>query len=179
MEHISNLIPAVLENSVQVQPETKQPKTSDENSFEVAVLDKRISERPEEDLRQALRYAMMKVGLRSVNFPEGAEKMLLIAHIKLNYGNHTPAEIRLAFDMALGAKLGLSSDEIKCYESFSCLYFSTIMNAYRVWAAQVDRQKEKEVKPVEVTPTQDELDQIEKEYQEFLQTPLAKRLGKV
>jgi len=178
MEHISNILPVVVGKKELQQHETKQPKTSEEQSFEIAILDNRISELPEENLRQALRYAMMKVGIRSANFPEGAEKMLLIAHIQQNYSNHTPAEIRLAFDMALGAKLGLSTDEIKCYESFSCLYFSTIMNAYRAWATQVNVQKEKEKTPEPKVYTQEEIDQIEKEYQEFLKTPLAKKLGK-
>jgi len=80
--------------------------------------------------------------------------------------------------MALSAKLGLDIGDVKCYESFSCAYFSTIMNAYRTWAAQVERQKEKEVVPEPKVYTQEEIDQIEKEYQEFLKTPLAKKLGK-
>ena len=121
---------------------------------------------------------MVKVGLRGDNFPTGPEKSLLLAHIYENYGNHTPEEIRLAFDMALSAKLGLDIQDVKCYESFSCLYFSTIMNAYRVWASQVDRQKEQEKEPEPRIYTEEEKEQIEKEYQEFLQTPLAKKLGK-
>lgn len=121
---------------------------------------------------------MVKVGLRAANFPEGAEKALLLAHIQQNYGNHTPEEIRLAFDLALSAKLGLDTGDVKCYESFSCAYFSVIMNAYRVWSAQVDRQKEKETPPEPKVYTQDEIDQIDREYQEFLNTPLARKLGK-
>ena len=116
---------------------------------------------------------MVKVGLRGSNFPDGAEKDLLLAHVNLNYGNHTPEEIRLAFDLALSAKLGLDISDVKCYESFSCLYFSTIMNAYRAWAAQVDRQK-----PEPRIYTEEEKEQIEREYQEFLKTPLAKKLNK-
>lgn len=120
---------------------------------------------------------MVKVGLRGTNFPTGAEKTLLLNHILNNYGNHTPEEIRLAFDMALSAKLGLDVSDIKCYESFSCLYFSTIMNAYRTWATQVDRQKEKETPPPEKIYTQEEIDQIEKEYQEFIESPLGKKMN--
>lgn len=137
-----------------------------------------ISKISEALVREALRYAMVKVGLRGQNFPQGAEKILLLNHVIGNYGNHTADEIRLAFDMALSAKLGLDIQDVKCYENFSCAYFSTIMNAYRVWAAQVDRQKEKEVKPEEKVYTEEEKQQIEKEYQDFLKTPLAKKLGK-
>ena len=121
---------------------------------------------------------MVKVGLRGSNFPDGAEKALLLAHVNLNYGNHTPEEIRLAFDLALSAKLGLDIADVKCYESFSCLYFSTIMNAYRIWSSQVDRQKEQEKEPEPRIYTEEEKDEIEKEYNEFLKTPIAKKLGK-
>ena len=116
----------------------------------------------------------MKVGLRGKNFPEGVEKSLLLTHIWKEYGNHTPDEIRLAFDMAVAGRLNLPPDEIKCYENFSCLYFSTIMNAFRVWANQVYEQYKKPVLEIENKP---DLEQIEKEYQEFLQTDLGKQLN--
>jgi len=161
-----------------VPHESKPPATFEEKSFELCRQSLPISKQPEESLREALRYCMVKVGLRGSNFPNGAEKTLLLAHIYQNYGNHTPEEIRLAFDLALSAKLGLDISDVKCYESFSCLYFSTIMNAYRVWASQVDRQKEKEAVPALKIYTEEEKEQIEKEYQEFLKTPLAKELGK-
>lgn len=122
---------------------------------------------------------MVKIGLRGDNFPTGPEKVLLLNHIYQNYGNHTPEEIRLAFDLALSAKLGLDTSDVKCYENFSCAYFSNIMNAYRAWASQVDRQKEKEAKPAEIQKTAEEIEQIEKEYQEFLKTDLGKKYAAI
>lgn len=165
-------------NSELLPQESKQLKSSDEKNFEIARMSLEVTKLPEEALREVLRYCMVKVGLRATNFPEGAEKTLLLNHIYNNYGNHTPEEIRLAFDLALSAKLGLDTSDIKCYESFSCLYFSTIINAYRIWAAQVHWQKEGEKEPEPKVYTQEEIDQIEKEYQAFLKTPLAKKLGK-
>src|SRR5580765_7410197 len=151
----------VIQKSLELQQqEIKQPKTGDELGFLAARNGLPISKVSEALVREALRYCMFKVGLRSSNFPEGAEKILLLNHIIGHYGNHTADEIRLAFDMALSAKLGLDISDVKCYENFSCAYFSTIMNAYRAWAAQVDRQKEKEVKPEEKKYTQEEIDQI-------------------
>lgn len=92
-------------------------------------------------IKEALRYVMVKVGLRSANWPQDEEKALLIAHIQTEYGNHTVAEIRLAFDMAIAGKLELLYGEsVNCYENFSCLYFSSILNAYRRWAAQTHMQ---------------------------------------
>jgi hypothetical protein len=115
-----------------VQPELKRPETSDEGLFLVARKSQPISKLSDTALREALRYCMVKVGLRGANFPDGAEKALLLAHITQNYGNHSPDEIRLAFDLALASKLGLDTGDIKCYESFSCAYFSTIMKVLQV-----------------------------------------------
>ena len=43
--------------------------------------------------------------------------------------------------MAIDGKLELLEGEsVTCYENFSCLYFSSIMNAYRRWAADVYKQ---------------------------------------
>jgi hypothetical protein len=89
---------------------------------------------PANDLLGALQYAMAKVGLRASNLPNKEETALLLSHIIREYGGHTGAEIRLAFDLALAGKLELR--EVSCFENFSCLYFSTIMNAYRLWAKE-------------------------------------------
>ena len=158
-----------------LQPsEIKPSATYEEQKFAVALQDKKVKDLPEIKLREALRYCIAKVGLRADNFPEGVEKSLLLDHIFTLYGNHTPAEIRLAFDMAIAGKLDLKPDEVKCYENFSCAYFSTIMNAYRSWAHQVWEQEQKAKKPPEIEDKPD-LEQIEKEYQEFLKTPLAQK----
>lgn len=117
-----------------------------------------------EEIKQVLRYAMIKVGLRAQNFPTDEEKEILIAHVVQNFGYHTTEEVKLAFDMAISGKLEL--DEVKCYENFSCLYLSQIMVGYRVWAtqtnAQIKREDEShraliEGKPIELT----EIDYLE------------------
>lgn len=156
------------------QQELKPPEIFEEKQFAAAIGGKRIKDIPEIHLREAIRYCMLKVGLRGANFPEGAEKALLLNHIYENYGNHTPEEIRLAFDLALQAKLNLDTNDVKTFENFSCAYFSTIMNAYRVWAAQVYEQKQREQKTLLIEDKPD-LEQIEREYQEFLKTDLAKK----
>lgn len=103
-----------------------------------AVLqDERIAKcSSDEPLRQALRYAMIIVGLRADNFPQEEEKRVLLQFIAQNYGGHTPSEIKLAFDMAVTGKLNLDKKEVICYENFSVLYFSQVMNAYREWSRQ-------------------------------------------
>ena len=65
--------------------------------------------------------------------PQSVEIGVLIEHIIQNYGNHSAAEIKLAFDMAIAGKLDCDPN---CFENFSCLYFSNIMNAYRIFAKE-------------------------------------------
>lgn len=126
------------------QIEWKQPVSGEEGSF-IKALDKRpINKSTIEELKQVLRLVMVKVGLRANNFPTDGEKEVLLEHIITNYGNHTPEEVKLAFDMAIAGKLELEDKEVTCYENFSCLYFSKILNAYRRWATQTHQQLKKD-----------------------------------
>lgn len=93
----------------------------------------RIRQVSEESLKGVLRYVMILVGLRAQNYPGDIEKQILLNFIAENYGGHTPAEIKLAFEMAITKKLDV---EVNCYENFSVAYFVSIMEAYRVWARE-------------------------------------------
>jgi len=121
-------------NSELQQPVSKLPVTGDDSRFAEALKEPKIIHGTKESLNEALRLVMVKVGLRAGNWPDDMETAILINHICTNYGNHTASEIRLAFDMAMAGKLNLDAKEVICYENFSCLYFSLIMNAYRLWA---------------------------------------------
>lgn len=114
-----------------------------------------IRTRPENDLKQVLRMAMLMVGLRGANMPTDEEKYVLLSFIRSNYGNQTPEEIAIAFEMAVAGKL---NTDCKCYENFSCEYFGRIMNAYIEYARQetknIKRPEIEEIKPV---PTDAEL----------------------
>ena len=103
---------------------------SEVQKFQQAISAKKINEVPEEFLRQALRYAMMKIGLRGANFPEGIEKSLLLQHIYENFGELTPDEIKIAFDWAIDDRLELGEGGFNCYENFSCAYVTKILKAY-------------------------------------------------
>lgn len=76
---------------------------------------------------------MILVGLRAQNYPADIEKQVLLNFIAENYGGHTPAEIKLAFEMAITKKLDV---EANCYENFSVTYFVSIMEAYRAWSRE-------------------------------------------
>jgi len=87
---------------------------------------------------------MLKVGLRAQNLPTKEETAILHAHLRNNYGKHTIPEIDLAFEMAITGQLDLEQKDVVCYENFSCLYLSGIINAYRDWAGRVHRETVKE-----------------------------------
>jgi hypothetical protein len=135
----------------QVPIEWKPCVTGEENAFTIALQQQPINKSTVEDLKQVLKLAMLKVGVRANNLPKDEEKAVLIEHIISNYGNHTPMEIKLAFDMAISGKLddldakgNVIDLEVNCYENFSCLYFSKIMNSYRRWARQTHNQLKKD-----------------------------------
>lgn len=168
MVQIGELIPAAVKNS---ELQRQEPKPSGDGKFVAAIQNTKIAAVSDlEPIKQALRYAMMLVGVRGQNLPDEAEKAVLLNHIIQNYGGHTSEEIRLAFEMAVSGKLGLPLDEVKCYENFSCLYFSTIMNAYRAWAQQEFRYIEKQL--VELPPV-DKVT-IDLEYAYYLQKQVNK-----
>lgn len=129
-----------------------RPKNGESEYFVLAIQNKKIIHRELEDLKEALRYAMVKIGLRSQNWPSEEEKGVLINHIIANYGGHTVEEIKLAFDMAITGKLNV---EVNCYENFSCLYFSNIMAAYREWAIEEYKQVEAEQPILEIKNKED------------------------
>lgn len=145
-----------MENLAPVKVEPLQLVGSEENELTQALTELRILASPLESLKEVLRYAIMKVGLKGDNWPSEEEKSLLVSHIISNYGTHTPAEVRLAFDMAITGKLLNEKDErldATCYENFSCLYFSKIMNSYRKWAVQVFRFQENKMKNFKQLPS--------------------------
>ena len=115
-----------------------------------------IRTRSEDDLKQVLRMAMLMVGLRGSNMPTDEEKYVLLAFIKSNYGNQTPEEIAIAFEMAVAGKL---NTDCKCYENFSCEYFGRIMNAYIEYARQETKYVSKMplIEGKKPVPTDDEL----------------------
>jgi hypothetical protein len=150
-------------------PVSKPSPNGEVQKFQMALTDQRICNLTDiEPLKQALRYAMVLVGIKANNVPNEREKSVLLQFIVNNYGGHTPSEIRLAFDLAISGDLDV--EDVKCYENFSPLYFASIMNAYRKWA----RPKHGEIKPIEKELTPDEKLDIELQYAAYLQKQVNK-----
>ena len=113
-----------------------------------------IRRRSEEDIKEVLRYVMVLVGLRGVNMPTDEEKYVLLNFIRLNFGNQTPEEIRLAFEYAIAGKFEIDA---KCYENFSCEYFGRIMKAYIDFSRNEVKVKPKEIEETKPMPSDEEL----------------------
>lgn len=103
-----------------------------------------MNETPER-LNNLFRYCFLLVGLREKSFPNELETLFLHQYLKENYGAHSISEIRLAFEKAVKGELNIPLDDVKCYENFSVLYLSSIINAYRSWAAEAYRHIEKHI----------------------------------
>lgn len=128
------------------------PASGNERKFSLALTEPKIYQVPQEEFKKVLKYVMVLVGLRAQNYPDDTEKQILLNFIAENYGGHTCAEIKLAFEMAITRKLDVEST---CYENFSVAYFVSIMEAYREWAREQIKQlpapiEKRELKPMEI-----------------------------
>lgn len=97
---------------------------------------------------------MVLVGLRGNNMPTEEEKFVLLNFIRSNFGNQTPEEIKLAFELAVSGKLEIDA---KCYENFSCEYFGRIMKAYIEYARQETITVVKEIEAPKEIPSDADL----------------------
>lgn len=145
-------------NQITVSKETQEivkwkPTVSGEqDAFTNALQQNKIVRSTIEQISDVVKFVMLKVGIREKNLPAKEEKQALIDHILCNYGNHTPAEIKVAFDLALAGRLDdrnakgepIDLDVVCYFDNFSCIYFSKIMNAYRRWARDNYTQLKKE-----------------------------------
>lgn len=127
-------IQTILQNLAPALPELKHLKIGEDKALVTALQAPRLSQEPQEAVKQVLRGIMVRLGIRAANMPTEEEKAILLHHIATHYSNHTIAEINLAFEMAISGQLDC---EVNCYENFSCLYFSNIMTAYRLWAKEI------------------------------------------
>lgn len=115
----------------------KKLVNGDTQRLSSAIVGRKIAESSTEELKQTIRYILVKLGVRERNWPEDDEKIILLRHFVENYAWHTLNEIVLAFDMAIVGKL---DGDFACYENFTCEYVSRVMRAYRRWAAEEYKQ---------------------------------------
>lgn len=160
----------------QATQELTRHVNGDTNKLALAIQSKLIKESSLEEVKEVLRKVMIKIGLRSQNWPNDIEKLVLYEHIVESYGGNRLNEISLAFYFLLRGELADGDGEVveaNCYENFSCLYFSKVMNAYRFWSRQEIRFVSATEKSEQKIFTQDEIDDysredVEWQYQMYL-----------
>lgn len=155
MQQISQILPLAIKQEASLGLESRQPKTSEEIRFELAISKPRIIIEPVETLKEALRQVFFLIGLRAEQIPADEEKGFLIQYIVENYGGHTADEIKLAFKMAIQGALKLDDKKVTCYGIFSPMYFTAIMDAYREWAREQIKLlprpvEDRKLKPMEI-----------------------------
>ncbi len=138
----------------QVQQEWKHLGSGNAIAIQQAQSTHSLRLRNEEDIKEVLRYSMLLVGLRGNNLPTEEEKFVLTNFVRSNFGNQTPEEIKIAFEMAVAGKLQVDA---KCYENFSCEYFGRIMNAYLEFARQEIKNLPKPIEQAKEKPSDEEL----------------------
>ena len=143
-----------MRNSEQAQQEWKPYGSGNAIAIQKAQSTNSLRLRNEEDIKEVLRYSMLLVGLRGNNLPTEEEKFVLTNFVKSNFGNQTPEEIKIAFEMAVAGKLQVDA---KCYENFSCEYFGRIINAYLEFARQEIKNLPKPIEQVKEKPSDQEL----------------------
>jgi hypothetical protein len=160
------------------QPQELTPsKTGELNKLQTAVLSPLICESGLNEISQVLRLVMLKLGIRANNLPGQEETAVLFNHIIENYGGNRIEEIKLAFEMAIAGKLDIETKEVNAYENFSCLYFSKIMNAYRMWSAEAVKQiRIDPPPPLKIYTDQENEDLIRGDIEAFYQRCLAGRV---
>lgn len=100
----------------------------------------KIKNTPVSKVEEALRWCMMKVGIRENNLPCKEEAYLLYDHLTRFYGGHTIGELKLAFEMAISGQLDIDESDANPFGSFDCRYLSCIMNSFERWATEVYSQ---------------------------------------
>lgn len=170
----------MVQKNLELAPQELKPqRIGDELSLAAAITSPPIWACTVDELSKALRLVMVKIGLRSQNWPADEEKVVLLNHIIKHFGGNRLDEINLAFDMAMAGKLEVN---INCYENFSCVYFSSIMYAYRRWAADAYKSLPED-KPIEQKIfTQSEIEDgqredVERQYQLFIRGHAIKNTG--
>ncbi len=96
---------------------------------EAATQDTTIRElTDDEPIRQSLRYVFALIGLKAENLPTDIQKMVLLEFIQTELKTFTPAEIKLAFKMAVAGELNV---ELSHFQNFNAMYLANVMNAYK------------------------------------------------
>lgn len=89
---------------------------------------KLIQDSTDEEIKQALAKIFLLVGLRKQHFPNGFELDFIVSNIRKLYPHRTIFDLTNAFELGLRKEIDV---ELNCYDQFTLIYLSNIMDAYR------------------------------------------------
>jgi hypothetical protein len=135
----------VMQDQNHLLPATQksEPLTTGASNLLTAIKGKKIVEESVHNLNELFKFCFLLVGLREKSLPNDLETLFLHQFIKENYGGHSISEVK----MAVKGELDLPMEEVRCYENFSVLYLSSIINSFRRWAEVEYRHIEKYIPP--------------------------------
>lgn len=155
-----------------------KPLESGDSAFlKMVTKETKVANETTENIDQLFRYLFTIIGLRVANYPNDLETLFLHQYLIDVFPGHSLNEIKLAFRKAANGELNLKPEEVDCFQNFSPVYLSRIMNAYRQWASEKFRSLEKYIPPSEADqkllegPRKDDRHWgkiIEDEYQHYL-----------
>lgn len=84
-----------------------------------------------DEIKNNIKIAFVLIGLRNLPTPE--ETAVLVDFLRFSYPTFATGEIRVAFQLAVAGKLDVDPAH---YESFSSMYISKILNAYKRYQSE-------------------------------------------
>src|SRR6478736_9161747 len=112
-----------LQKSEPQQQELTRLEPGEFSILQTAIKGVKIKQVDDETLNQTLRYCMLLTGIRANNLPVQEEALVLKNFVRNMLGNYTPAEFRLAFNLAVAGQLECDANH---YENFNCNYIANI-----------------------------------------------------
>jgi len=124
-----------------------------------------------EPLKQALRYVITLIGLKSENMPSESQKMVLLDFIQSELCYFSPEEFKIAFKLAAAKKLNC---DVEHFQNFSANYVGRVMDAYSNYKANAMREFKSQL---EQAPVEYEMSEQEKSlvFYEFVETYIVKK----
>lgn len=89
---------------------------------------KLIFDTTDDEIKQALAKIFLMIGLRKQHFPNGFELDFIVSNIRKLYPHRTIFDLTNAFELGLRKEIDV---ELNCYDQFTLIYLSNIMDAYR------------------------------------------------
>lgn len=108
----------------------------------------------DDEIKQALAKIFLMIGLRKQHFPNGFELDFIVSNIRKLYLHRTIFDLTNAFELGLRKEIDV---ELNCYDQFTLIYLSNIMDAYRKYLVSAYNElPDEQPKQIEYKMTKEE-----------------------